>query len=251
MSAQQIVFMYGTKGGVGKSTVSVNTAYALQQSGARVGLIDLDLSGPNVPHLISGLEGAAPTMRGFRIEPGTYAGVRVSSLGFFVPPRDVGYLTGRYLEGALQQLLFHDAWDDCDYLVVDLPPGFQELHRQTFTRLQGAMVLITTPHLLSTQDLARGRQLLEHIGVPALGVVENMSHVVCEHCGRDSRLFELPFAGAHEDLPLLARVPFAQFQQDPDKGLVPLVMLDDPQVSGFKSAVSELTRHLTAEVCHG
>jgi ATP-binding protein involved in chromosome partitioning len=239
--------MYGTKGGVGKSTIAVNTAYALSASGASVGLVDLDLAGPNVSNLVGGLDGTPPTMAGFRVQPGSYGGVGVSSLGFFVAPEEAGLLTGKYLEGALEQILFHSAWDAYRYVIVDLPPGFGELHRQILTRLPARVVLITTPHVLSTQDLARGRRLIEQIGVEICGVVENMSHIACEHCGRSSRLFVSADRDGLDGLPLLARVPFSPEPRRADGRSVPLLLVDDPALDDFRSSIFSIAQRLLRE----
>lgn len=206
-SVSRILYVYGTKGGVGKSTMAVNLAYALAATGARVGLLDLDLSGPNVSRLVGGLGGSNPTMVGRRIRPGRFRGVDVSSIGFFVEPVDSVLLTGQYLLGALQQLYFHDAWDDYDHVVVDLPPGFEELHRQVFLRRPGDVVLVSTPHPLSTLDLARGRRLLAELGVRPVGMIENMSHLRCEHCGEVSHLFAGGSRDGHPTRSCLAAAP--------------------------------------------
>ncbi|GHE07310.1 P-loop NTPase [Streptomyces alanosinicus] len=239
--------VYGTKGGVGKSTIAVNTAYALNESGASVGLVDLDLSGPNVQNLVAGLAGRPPTMVDFRVRPGRYGGVDVAGLGFFVRPHEAGLLSGKYLEGALTQMLFHDAWQAYDHVIVDMPPGFDELHRQVFTRLPMRIALVTTPHVLSTQDLARGRRLLEQLSLPVLGYVENMSHFCCEFCGRPSRLFAPADDGTLDDLDLLARVPFA-----PEPAVlgasIPLVLTDEPAVAEFRHGVHEVARRIHTEV---
>ena len=240
------IFMYGTKGGVGKSTIAVNIAYAMSAAGAKVGLLDLDLSGPNVQNLINGLAGQPPTMAGFRVQPGSFGGVGVSGLGFFVRPHEAGLLTGKYLEGALEQLLFHDGWDGYDHVIVDLPPGFGELHRQVFTRLPSRVVLITTPHFLSTQDLSRGRALLGQIGVGVSGVIENMSEITCEHCGHASRLFASAVRDDFDDLPVLAQVPFAAGPDRPDGRNVPLVLTDGPAVDGFRSSLFSAASQLAA-----
>lgn len=230
----RVVFVYGTKGGVGKSTIAVNLAYALHMRGRSVGLVDLDLSGPNVPDLISGIDGRLPTMDGFRIVPGSFGGVDVVSIGFFVEPHEAPFIAGKYLEGALEQILFTNHWDQ-DFVVIDLPPGFHELHRMVLTRLAGEVVLITTPHVLSHQDLGRGVRFLERLGTPICGLIENMSHVHCRLCGRDSPLFER----SDLELPvrLIAQVPFVSDPRQPDGRSVPLVLLDDERVARFRASI--------------
>ncbi|MBZ3906995.1 P-loop NTPase [Streptomyces griseiscabiei] len=242
--------VYGTKGGVGKSTIAVNTAYALSDRGTSVGLVDLDLSGPNVQNLVAGLTGRPPAMVNFRVHPGRYGGVDIAGLGFFVRPHEAGLLSGKYLEGALTQILFHDAWQAYDHVIVDMPPGFDDLHRQVFTRLPMRVALVTTPHVLSTQDLARGRRLLQQLSLPVLGYVENMSHFCCEFCGRSSRLFSPAGDGTLDDLELLSRVPFAP--EPPDLGAsVPLVLTEEPATAEFRRGVQEIARRIHEEERQG
>lgn len=232
--------IYGTKGGVGKSTIAVNTAYALCALGAKVGLLDLDLYGPNVHNLVSGIDGKPPTMAGFRVVPGSYAGVDIAGLGFFVRPHEAGLLTGKYLEGALEQLVFHDAWDSYDHVVLDLPPGFTDLHRLVFTRLSVRVALVTTPHVLSTQDLARGVRLLEQIHTPTHGLIENMSHISCEHCGLPSRLFTSSNRAEFGNIPLLASIPFVPEPSTADGHAMPLVLVDEPAFHEFRTGIRSI-----------
>lgn len=242
--------VYGTKGGVGKSTIAVNTAYALSDRGTSVGLVDLDLSGPNVQNLVAGLVGQPPAMVDFRVHPGRYGGVDIAGLGFFVRPHEAGLLSGKYLEGALTQILFHDVWQAYDHVIVDMPPGFDDLHRQVFTRLPMRVALVTTPHVLSTQDLARGRRLLHQLSLPVLGYVENMSHFCCEFCGRSSRLFAPAGDGTLDDLDLLARVPFAP--EPPNLGAsVPLVLTEEPAAAEFRRGVQDIARRIDEEERQG
>ncbi len=244
MTAPRVIFVYGTKGGVGKSTVSTNLAFAMGRLGARPGLVDLDVSGPNVPLLIAGLEGRAPRMVDFRLKPGVYGDVAVSSLGFFVEPQHAPYLTGRYLEGAVEQLVFHDGWDDCDVMVVDLPPGFSELHRMLFTRLPGEVVLVSTPHTLSTQDLGRGRALLAELGASVRGAVLSMTHMECGSCGARTDLFGDGGADAIGDVPVIARIPYVREAGLSPGGAVPAVLVDDERLADFQDRFADLARLL-------
>ncbi|GAB2329489.1 P-loop NTPase [Streptomyces griseoincarnatus] len=236
--------VYGTKGGVGKSTIATNLAYAMQATGARVALIDLDITGPSVPDLVAGLHGTPPTMHNFRVLPGVFAGVEVSSVGFFTPPHEAPFLAGRYLHGALEQLLFHQSWADRDYVFIDLPPGFDELHRQVYTRLTTQTVLVTTPHVLAQHDLARGVHLLTQLEAAICGVVENMSHVSCRHCGALSPLFQGEPTLAPAALPTLARLPFSPEPPSPGGRAVPLFLSADPAAGEFQSTMARLVARL-------
>lgn len=243
------LFVYGNKGGVGKTTVAVNLAFAIAERGHDVGLLDLDLSGPNIPDLVSGLHGEPPTMRDFRVLPGEYGGVAMSSLGFFVAAEHAPYLAGRYLSGALDQLLPSEHWPSLDVVVVDMPPGFSDLHRRVFDELEGAVLAVSTPHLLARQDTSRGLELLAHLGVPVLGIVENLAHVVCAHCRSETPL--LGFSGGGETWPatLIESLPF---DSTPDQAVNVPAMLGsasagNPFRAAMRSCASTVLKQLMGE----
>src|SRR3989338_4809056 len=171
---KNVIAIASGKGGVGKSTVSVNLAVALAKSGASVGLMDADIYGPNIP-LMMGLAGK-PHAEGNKIIPPQNYGVKVMSMGFMIPEDQAVIWRGPMLHGAIQQFLSDVAWDNLDYLLVDLPPGTGDvqLSLSQAVPLTGS-VMVTTPQAVSLQDVRKGIAMFEKVRVPILGLIENMS----------------------------------------------------------------------------
>jgi len=164
------------KGGVGKSTVSVNLAVALAQSGARVGLLDADIYGPNVPTMMG--VGALPPARDGKLVPAEAYGVQIMSIGFLVKPGQPLIWRGPMLHSAIRQFLTDVAWDELDYLIIDLPPGTgdAQLSLAQSLPLSGGLI-VTLPQQVSVDDAYRGMEMFKQLNVPILGVVENMSYL--------------------------------------------------------------------------
>jgi ATP-binding protein involved in chromosome partitioning len=210
LDARHVVAVASSKGGVGKSTVAVNLAAALAQSGQRAGLLDADIHGPNIP-LMLGIPDERPIAFGEHIFPPTAHGITVMSMGFLVPGEAAVMWRGPMLHQALRQMLRDVMWGNLDFLIVDLPPGTGDV-QLTLSQslpLTGA-VLVTTPQELVLADVIRGGDMFRQLEVPVLGLVENMSHYVCRHCGEIEAIFG---EGGGERLsqrlgaPLLAQVP--------------------------------------------
>lgn len=206
----QIIAVSSGKGGVGKSTVAVNLAVALAKSGARVGLMDADIYGPNIPRML-GAEGAPRVDSHDRIIPHEAYGVRLVSLGFLVPPDQPAIWRGPIIMKVITQFLRDVAWGHLDYLIVDMPPGTgdAQLSLVQATRVHGG-IIVTTPQEVSTGDALRGARMFERVDVPILGIVENMSYFECPHCGKPTSLFG---SGGGDRLaaalavPLLGQIP--------------------------------------------
>jgi ATP-binding protein involved in chromosome partitioning len=186
---KNIIAVGSGKGGVGKTTVSVNLAVALAKAGATVGLLDADITGPNIPMMI-GAEGQPAASPDGKIQPIEALGVKVISIQFFLPEGQPVVWRGPLVGGAIQQFLRDVDWGELDYLVVDLPPGTSDaqLTLAQSVPLTGA-VLVTTPQQVALSDVAKALAMFQRVNVPILGLVENMSGFVCAHCGEVTDIF--------------------------------------------------------------
>ena len=186
---KNIIAVASGKGGVGKSTVSVNLAVALAQAGATVGLLDGDITGPNIP-LMMGLDGQPKASANNKITPLERYGVKTISIQFFVPEGQPIVWRGPLIGGAIQQFLRDVDWGDLDYLVIDLPPGTSDaqLTLAQAVPISGA-VLVTTPQEVSLADVGKALAMFQRMSVPVLGLVENMTAFACPHCGELTEIF--------------------------------------------------------------
>jgi ATP-binding protein involved in chromosome partitioning len=207
---RNIVAVGAGKGGVGKSTTSVNLAVALAQKGARVGLIDADVYGPNVPQML-GVDRTPDVSPEKRIIPPEAMGVKVISMGMLVPPDQPVIWRGPMLHGAIQQFMRDVEWGELDYLIVDLPPGTGDiaLSMAQSVPMAGAVV-VTTPQGVSVSDVRKAVAMFRQLSIPVLGVIENMSTFVCGHCGERTDIFGTGGGKKMADelgIPLLGEVP--------------------------------------------
>jgi ATP-binding protein involved in chromosome partitioning len=201
---KNIIAVGAGKGGVGKTTMAVNLAAALAARGSRVGIIDGDLYGPNVPIML-GLKTRLET-DGQKIVPAERFGIQVVSMGFLTEDDAAVIWRGPMLHSAIQQFFREVRWDNLDYLIVDMPPGTGDvaLSLSQSVPVAGA-VLVTTPQTVSVADTRRAIQMYRKLNIPTLGLIENMSHFVCPGCARESDLFG---RGGGEQLALDMAVPF-------------------------------------------
>ena len=210
---RSVIAVGSGKGGVGKTTVAVNLAITLEKLGHKVGLLDADMYGPNVP-LMMGIR-AQPRASGDRILPLERFGVRLMSMGFLHPGDAPIIWRGPMLHGAIQQFLRRVEWGELDYLVIDLPPGTGDVQlslAQT-TPLTGAVV-VSTPSDVSLEDARKAIHMFDQVRVPVLGVVENMSYLVCPHC--NERIDVFSHGGAHRTAAQM-NVPFlGELALDPE-----------------------------------
>ena len=246
---KNIVAVASGKGGVGKSTVSANLAVALAQAGASVGLLDADITGPNIP-LMMGLEGVPKASADNKIVPLERYGVKVISIAFFVPDGQPIVWRGPLVGGAIQQFLRDVAWGDLDYLVVDLPPGTSDaqLTLAQAVPISGA-VLVTTPQQVAIVDVEKALAMFARMSVPVIGLVENMSAFVCPHCGEATEIFGRGggerFARQH-DIEFLGGVPLdITVRQGGDAG-IPAVAQREPGVAA--QALTALAKTVAARV---
>jgi ATP-binding protein involved in chromosome partitioning len=231
------------KGGVGKTTVAVNLALALARVGSRVGIVDGDIYGPNVPIML-GMKQQLVT-DGQKIVPGDKYGLQVISMGFLTQEDAPIIWRGPMLHGALQQFFRDVRWLDLDYLVVDLPPGTGDvaLSLSQTVPVAGAIV-VTTPQLVSLADTRRAVAMYKKLNIPTLGIIENMSYYVCPQCGHEADIFG---TGGGERLatdlgvPFLGRIPIYQpIREGSDTG-VPLVV-GEPQAPASLAFISAAER---------
>ena len=186
---KNIVAVASGKGGVGKSTTAVNLALALAAEGATVGLLDADIYGPSQP-MMMGIEGRPESSDGKTMDPLENYGVEVMSIGFLVNQDEAMIWRGPMATQALEQLLRQTNWGDLDYLIVDLPPGTGDIQLTLSQRvpMTGA-VIVTTPQDIALLDAKKGIKMFEKVGVPILGIVENMAVHVCSKCGHAEHIF--------------------------------------------------------------
>ncbi|GAP23003.1 Mrp/NBP35 family ATP-binding protein [Leptolinea tardivitalis] len=212
LSVKNAVAVASGKGGVGKSTVSVNLAIALAKTGARVGLLDADIYGPNVPTMM-GIDHLPPAL-GEKMLPAEVYGVKLMSIGFLVKPGQPLIWRGPMLHSAIRQFLTDVEWGDLDYLIIDLPPGTgdAQLSLAQSLALSGA-VIVTLPQAVSLEDASRGLQMFKVLNVPILGVVENMSYLELP----DGTRVDVFGNGGGETLAKESDVPFlGTIPMDPD-----------------------------------
>ena len=188
-NVKNIVAVASGKGGVGKSTTAVNLALALVAEGAAVGILDADIYGPSQP-MMMGIAGRPESPDGKNMEPMKNHGVEVMSIGFLVDSDNPMIWRGPMATQALEQLLRQTNWGDLDYLIVDMPPGTGDIQLTLSQRvpLTGA-VIVTTPQDIALLDAKRGLKMFEKVGVPILGIVENMAVHVCSNCGHKEHIF--------------------------------------------------------------
>jgi ATP-binding protein involved in chromosome partitioning len=201
---KNIIAVGAGKGGVGKTTIAVNLAVALAKRGGRVALLDGDMYGPNVPIML-GLKTQLET-DGKKIVPAQQYGLQVISMGFLTQDDAPVIWRGPMLHGAIQQFFRDAAWDNVDYLIVDMPPGTGDvaLSLSQSVPVAGA-ILVTTPQTVSLADTRRAIAMYRKLNIPAIGLIENMSHFVCPDCGHESDIFG---KGGGERLAAEMTVPF-------------------------------------------
>ncbi len=250
-NVKNVIAVASGKGGVGKSTTSVNLAFALMAEGAKVGLLDADIYGPSIPIMLGNPTAKPSSKDNKKVEPLSAHGVVASSIGYFVPAEDATVWRGPMASKALHQLINETAWPELDYLIVDMPPGTGDIQLTMAQQvpLSGAVV-VTTPQDLALADAIKGIAMFKKVNIPVLGLVENMSYHLCSQCGHKEAIFsELGGDKLSEmyNLPLLGKLPLnIDIRQHADTGK-PL------QVSNPEHSLSEAYRQLarqTAKYCY-
>ncbi len=239
---KNIVAVASGKGGVGKSTTAVNLALALAAEGASVGLLDADIYGPSVP-MMMGIDGRPESDDGKTMEPLENYGVQVMSIGFLVAQDEAMIWRGPMATQALEQLLRQTNWRDLDYLIVDLPPGTGDIQLTLSQRvpMTGA-VIVTTPQDIALLDAKKGIKMFEKVGVPILGIVENMAVHVCSNCGHIEHIFGADGGkkmAADYKMDYLGALPLnMQIRVQADSGMPTVVADPDGEVAAIYKAVA-------------
>jgi ATP-binding protein involved in chromosome partitioning len=258
MSENQIrhsIAVASGKGGVGKSTVSVNLAVALAQAGSATGLLDADIYGPSVP-MMTGVHRMPRTHDG-KMVPLEAHGLRLMSLGFLMPEGTPTVWRGPMVAGAIQQFLRDVAWGALDYLLIDLPPGTgdAQLTLAQSLPLAGA-VIVMTPQDVAAQIAQKAAAMFQQLKVPILGILENMSAFVCPHCGTPSAIFKQGGGRRASELlgvPLLAEIPLdPAVCQASDRGEpIAIAHPGSPMAEAFRGAAEALAARIDAEAASG
>ena len=199
---KSIVAVASGKGGVGKSTTSVNLALALAASGKKVGILDADIYGPSIPRML-GISGEPSSSDGKNLDPMAGHGIKCMSMGFLIEEETPVIWRGPMAQTALQQMMRDINWGDLDTLIVDMPPGTGDVQLTMAQQvpLTGA-VIVSTPQDIALADARRGLNMFRKVDVPVFGIVENMSYFSCPHCGERSEIFS--HGGAREEAELLS-----------------------------------------------
>ena len=244
-NVKNIVAVASGKGGVGKSTTAANLALALAAEGASVGLLDADIYGPSMP-IMMGISGRPESLDGQNMEPMQNYGVQVSSIGFLVDPGEAMIWRGPMASQALDQLLRQTNWRALDYLIVDMPPGTGDIQLSLSQRvpLTGA-VIVTTPQDIALADARKGVAMFEKVGVPILGLVENMAVHVCSQCGHVEHIFGAEGGkryAAEKGIDFLGALPLSlAIREQADSGQPSVVADPDGQAATmYKSIARQL-----------
>lgn len=251
---KNILAVSSGKGGVGKSTVAVNVAVALAHLGAKVGMIDADIYGPNVPTML-GLENATVIVqqgpKGEELEPAFNYGVKLVSMGFLIDKDQPVIWRGPMLNGIIRQFLYQVQWGELDYLIVDMPPGTGDAQLTLAQAVPMAgVVIVTTPQTVALLDSRKGLRMFQQLGVPVLGMVENMSYFIPPDM--PDKKYDLFGSGGGEKMaeelgvPLLGCVPLEMnVRQGGDQGLP--IVVTEPQSASAKALVA-IAQQIAAKV---
>ncbi|HEY5595595.1 MAG TPA: Mrp/NBP35 family ATP-binding protein [Nitrospiria bacterium] len=237
------------KGGVGKSTVSATLAVALAQTGAKVGLMDADVYGPNIPMMMGA--GKPPSQSGNKLIPAESHGVKIMSMGYLVPEDQPIVWRGPMIHGAIQQFLRDVEWGELDYLLVDLPPGTgdAQLSISQLVPLTGA-VIVTTPQNVALHDSKKGLGMFQKVNVPVLGIVENMSYFICSHCHERTEIFSHgggKLAAEKLGVPFLGEIPIDPEIRVGGDGGLPIIIShpDSPAAEAFRKIAKAVAAQIS------
>ncbi len=246
---KNIVAIASGKGGVGKSTTTVNLALALAADGARVAVLDADIYGPSMPRML-GISGKPQSEDGQSLEPLVNYGIQTMSIGFLIDDDTPMIWRGPMVTQALEQLFKDTRWKDVDYLVVDLPPGTGDVQLTLAQKIPvSGAVIVTTPQDIALLDARKGLKMFEKVNVPVLGVVENMSTHICSNCGHEERIFGEGGGqrmSDEENVDLLGALPLdISIRQLADEGKPTVVAEPDSRITEL---YTEIARKVAAKL---
>ncbi len=248
-NVRNIIAVASGKGGVGKSTTAVNLALALAAEGARVGVLDADIYGPSIPRML-GLSGRPDSPDGKSITPKRNHGLQAMSIGLLIDEDTPMIWRGPMVTQALQQLLNDTAWDDLDYLIIDLPPGTGDIQLTLAQKVPvTAAVIVTTPQDIALLDAKKALKMFEKVEVPVLGIIENMAVHVCSNCGHAEHVFG---SGGGERMarqygvPLLGALPLElAIREQADSGQPTVVAApDSPAARTYRAIARQVAARL-------
>jgi ATP-binding protein involved in chromosome partitioning len=251
-SIKQIIAVASGKGGVGKSTMAVNLALALQVLGHKVGLLDADIYGPSQALMLGGRNVRAESKDGKTLQPVMKHGIASMSIAYLMPEDKAPAIwRGPMVSGALQQLLRDTQWGELDYLIIDLPPGTGDIQLTMAQKIPvtGA-VIVTTPQDVALIDARKAIEMLRKVNIPVLGVVENMSIHICEQCGHETHIFGdaggVDLAKEYA-VALLGQIPLARaIREQVDQGIPPVVSdPEGPYAKCFLEIACKIIAHLS------
>lgn len=241
---KNVILVSSGKGGVGKSTTTVNLALALQKQGLKVGVLDADIYGPSIPTML-GNAGRTPKIENENFVPLDAYGLAVLSIGHLTGDHNTPVAwRGPKATGALMQLFNQTLWPDLDVLVIDMPPGTGDIQLTLAQRIPvSGAVIVTTPQNVALLDATKGIELFNRVGIPVLGVIENMSTHICSNCGFEEQIFGVGGGdklSEQYDIPLLGRLPLnAQIRENADKGQ-PSVIAQDTAAESYQMIAQAL-----------
>lgn len=246
---KNVIAVASGKGGVGKSTTAVNLALALAREGAAVGMLDADIYGPSQPRML-GLSGKPTSKDGKKMEPMEGHGIKAMSIGFLIDEETPMVWRGPMVMQALEQLLGDTRWGELDYLVVDLPPGTGDTQLTLAQKVPvSGAVIVTTPQDIALLDARKGLKMFEKVGVPILGIIENMSFYICPKCGNEDDIFGHGGGAAMAEqygVDFLGAVPLdRRIRDEADNGAPTVVAQPDSKLAKI---YLELARHTAARV---
>lgn len=247
-NVRNIIAVASGKGGVGKSTTSVNLALSLLNEGAKVGILDADIYGPSLPTMLNSHEKPV-SLDGKSMEPVETQGLQTNSIGYLIADRDAAIWRAPMAVSALAQMLKETNWKDLDYLIVDMPPGTGDIQLTLAQQVPvSGSVIVTTPQDIALLDARKGITMFEKVGIPILGVVENMSYHICSNCGHEEAIFGTDGGrdlAEKEGITLLGRMPLdIKIREEADRGQ-PTATTDDHLAELYRDIALKMAAKLS------